>query len=147
MTLIIQVMTVSLYSNCSVPDERLCLSLFGEDLISRLRLWWQPQWRQFGLKTGGVVGSGFKTGVKGPKSSTDKGMQHRIEGIIPSIFYWIIDKSFYFRKATTLESAFISYSCTLYIIIIFHKDPHDPIQKFWDRRPQTPQDWCLWAAE
>src|SRR6218665_3003845 len=41
-------------------------------------------------------------------------------------FLFNIHKSFYFRKVTTLENVFISYSCKLQYTIIFHGDPTIP---------------------
>src|SRR6218665_2309323 len=60
--------------------------------ISTSSRWTQR--RQSDLKTGGRgLGSGYENWkVVGTNGSTDGGTQHRIEGIIPRIFYLIMHK-------------------------------------------------------
>jgi len=79
-----------------------------------------------------------------------------IVGIFPWFFH--IHKFFYFWKVTTLESAFISCSCTVYIIgynIILwrpHNCPTIPPPKICGSRPQPSRIdvcavWYLCIAE
>jgi len=72
----------------------------------------------------GVLGPGFET-VEGSWVLKVQQPQARSTGfkVSSTEFYFIMHKPFYFWKVTTLESLFISYSCTLWDTIIFHGDP------------------------
>jgi len=102
---------------------------------------------QSGLKSGGVTGLGFKTGdVVGPHMSTEA-HSTGLRVSTTEILNWIIYKSSYFWKVTTLNIVLISYSCTIvhyriwYFmkIIIFSVETTTPIPKSGDQDLQTPR--------
>ena len=108
--------------------------------------------RQFGLKIGGRGSSFENWGSYVLKRKRMEARSTRLRVSSPEM-YLIIHKSFYLWKVTTLKSVLISYSCTLYDIVIFHGTPRTPttsILKYGGHDPKplglTPMSACTWCS-